>query len=122
MAKREGKKRAAGGKRANQGFYAHALSEAERVLIPEAREITGLDEEIALLRVKLSTALAEHPDNMPQMLRAVELLVRAVSAEYRLSRKSQDNLASAIDGVLKEIGGALFSTSSDVSHQSNGSN
>ena len=108
MAKREGKKRASGGKSDNQGFYARALSEAERVLIPQAREITGLDEEIALLRVKLSTALAEHPDNMQQMLRAVELLVRAVSAEYRLSSKSQDNLAAAIDGVLREIGGALF--------------
>lgn len=93
-------------------FYAQALSEAERVLIPEARELEGLDEEIALLRVKLSTALAEHPDNMPLMMRGVELLVKAVAAKYRLSKKSQDNLAEAIDGVLKEIGGALFPNSS----------
>ena len=115
MAKREGKKIARGGKRVKQGFYAQALSEAERVLIPEAREMAGLDEEIALLRVKLATALAEHPDNMPLMLRAVELLVRAVAAEYRLSRKSQDNLAAAIDGVLKEIGATLFSNFSSPS-------
>ena len=125
MAKREGKKTARGGKRAKQGFYAQALSEAERVLLPGAREIEGLDEEIALLRVKLSTALAEHPDNMPLMLRSVDLLVKAVGAEYRLSKKSQDNLAEAIDGVLKEIGAALFSNFSnnlDVSNISNDSN
>ena len=115
MVKKEGKKTARGGKRAKQGFYAQALSEAERVLIPEAREMAGLDEEIALLRVKLATALAEHPDNMPLMLRAVELVVRAVAAEYRLSRKSQDNLAAAIDGVLKEIGATLFSNFSSPS-------
>ena len=107
MAKRERKKTAPSSKK---GFYEQALSEAERVLIPEAREIEGLDEEIALLRVKLSTALAENPDNMPLVLRAVELLVKAVAAKYRLSKKSQDNLAEAIDGVLKEIGGALFSS------------
>jgi hypothetical protein len=92
-----------------EGFYAEALSEAERVLLPEAREIEGLDEEIALLRVKLTSALAEQPDNMPLMMRGVELLVKAVAAKYRLSKKSQDNLAEAIDGVLKEIGAALFS-------------
>ena len=99
-------------KNSKKGFYAQALSEAERVLIPEARELEGLDEEIALLRVKLSTALAEHPDNMPLMMRGVELLVKAVAAKYRLSKKSQDNLAEAIEGVLKEIGGSLFSSSS----------
>jgi len=101
MTKRKGKK---------TGFYEQALSEAERILIPEAREMEGLDDEIALLRVKLSTALAEQPDNMPLMMRGVELLVKAVAAKYRLSKKSQDNLAEAIDGVLKEIGAALFSS------------
>lgn len=105
MAKRKEKKRVPSSKK---GFYEQALSEAERILIPEAREIEGLDEEIALLRVKLSTALAERPDNMPLMMRGVELLVKAVAARYRLSKKSQDNLAEAIDGVLKEIGAVLF--------------
>ncbi len=105
-----GRKRSRGAAtRSKKGFYAQALSEAERVLLPEAREIEGLDEEIALLRVKLTTALKEHPDNMPLTLRAVDLLVKAVAAKYRLSKKSQENLAEAIDGVLKEIGGALFS-------------
>ena len=105
MTKREGKKRTS---RSKKGFYEQALSEAERVLIPEAKEVEGLDDEIALLRVKLSSALAEKPDNMLLMMRGVDLLVKAVAAKYRLSKKSQDNLAEAIDGVLKEIGAALF--------------
>lgn len=109
-------------KKTKKGFYAQALSEAERVLLPGAREIEGLDEEIALLRVKLSTAMAEHPDNMPLMLRAVDLLVKAVAAEYRLSKKSQDNLVEAIDGVLKEIGAALFSNFAEGSSSSKDSN
>ena len=95
--------------RSKKGFYAQVLSEAEQVLLPEAMDIEGLDEEIALLRVKLSRALEEHPENMPLLLRAVDLLVKAVATKYRLSKKSQENLAEAIDSVLKEIGGALFS-------------
>ena len=97
----------------SKSFYAQALSEAERVLLSEAREIEGLDEEIAMLRVKLASALEEHPDNMPLMLRAVDMLVKAVATKYRLSKKSQENLAEAIDGVLKEVGGALFSNFSN---------
>ncbi len=93
-----------------KGFYRRALSEAEQVLLPEAKEVEGLDEEIALLRVKLSSALNEQPQNMPLLLRGVDLLVKAVAARYRLSAKSQENLAQAIDSVLKEIGLTLFSS------------
>ncbi|MDY6908271.1 MAG: hypothetical protein SV910_08640 [Chloroflexota bacterium] len=95
---------------ADNSFYKQALGEAERVLLPQAMEIEGLDQEIALLRVKLATALAEHPENLPLLMRGIDLLVKAVAARYRLSRKSQDNLAQAIDGVLKEVGAALFDT------------
>ncbi len=95
--------------RSKRAFYSEALSKAERVRLPEAREVEGLDEEIALLRVKLTSALKQQPENMPLMLRAVDLLVKAVAAKYRLSPKSKENLAEAIDGVLKEIGAALFS-------------
>ena len=105
MAKRGSQKTAPSSKR---GFYAQALSEAEQVLLPQAREMEGLDEEIALLRVKLTRSLEEQPDNMALMLRAVDLLVKAVAAKYRLSKKSREDLADAINEVLKEIGVALF--------------
>jgi len=91
-----------------RGFYAQALSEAERVRLPEAREIEGLDEEIALLRVRLSTMLSEHPENTELLLKGVAMLVRAVATKYRLSKKAKENLTDAITAVLKEIGGALY--------------
>ena len=42
-----------------QGFYAKALGEAERRELPEARQMEGLDEEIAVMRVRLQRALKE---------------------------------------------------------------
>lgn len=90
-----------------RSFYRQALSEAERVMLPGAREMEGLEEEIAVLRVKLHQALEEHPDNLPIFLKGVELLVRAVSAQYRLSPKAQEQLMDSVMGVLEGVGDSL---------------
>ena len=89
-------------------FYASALEEAERIELEEAAEIEGLDEEIAVLRVKLRKALVEHPEDRQLMMRGIELLVKAVSARYRLSKQAQEDLAESIDGVIRGVGGALM--------------
>lgn len=88
-------------------FYREALSEAERVMLPEAREMEGLGEEIAVLRVKLHQSLREHSDDLKLFLKGVELLVRAVSAQYRLSPKAQEQLMDSMMGVLEGVGESL---------------
>jgi len=90
-----------------EAFYARALSRAERLRLAEARELQGLDEEIALLRVKLQRLAEEHPERLDLLFKGVGLLVRAVSVRYKLSPSSQEDLAASISGVLKGIGGAL---------------
>ena len=89
-------------------FYERVLSETERVLLAEAKELEGLDEEIALLRVRLSSLLAKHPEDTELLLRGVNMLVKAVATKYRLSKKAKENLTEAITTVIKEIGGALY--------------
>lgn len=89
-------------------LYTAVLSEAEQVLLSQARQMEGLDEEIALLRVKLSSALAAHPENLAPILKGMELLVKAVAARYRLSQKAEEDLYQNVLGVLRGIGGALW--------------
>ena len=89
-------------------FYESALDEAERDLLQDARKIDGLDEEIAVLRVKLRSAVKEHPENLPLMLRGIGLLVKAVSARYRLSKQAEDDLADSLAGVIRGVGGILM--------------
>jgi hypothetical protein len=91
-----------------KSFYAKALSEAERVELEQAMEVEGLDEEIALLRLRLREALSQHPENTQLLLRGVELLVKAVGAKYRLTKDGKKNLTDAITGVLKELGSILL--------------
>ena len=51
-------------------FYGSALDRAERIELAAAHDVEGLDDEIAVLRMKLRTALAEHPDDLALTLRA----------------------------------------------------
>ena len=88
-------------------FYTRVLGEAEKKLLPQARELEGLDEEIALLRVKLIQALREKPQDLELLLKGVGMLVRAVSTRYRLSKKGEEDLYQSVLGVLRGIGDAL---------------
>ena len=90
------------------GFYESALNEAEAALFQDAKKLDGLDDEIAVLRVKLRSAVKAHPDNLPLMLRGIGLLVKAVSARYRLSKQAEDDLADSLAGVIRGVGGILM--------------
>ncbi|MBI4300979.1 MAG: hypothetical protein HY664_00040 [Chloroflexi bacterium] len=101
-------KRTSRGSKKSPSFYEVALTEAERIRLPQAREIEGLDEEIALLRLSLRRLVVEHPEDMELLLKGVGMLVRAVATKYRLSQKAEDDLYQSVLGVLKGIGGALW--------------
>jgi len=90
-----------------ESFYRDALTEAEQVLLPEAMEMEGLDEEIALLRLKLQQAIMERPEDLDLLIKGVSLLVRAVPTQYRLSPKAKDDLMDSVIGVLDGIGQSL---------------
>lgn len=98
----------AAAKTALPGFYDHSLSEAERERLPAAREMEGLDEEIAVLRVRLMTAMNEHPQDFRLLSQGVEMLVKAVAAQYRLSPKARRDLADHITNVLNSLGDQLL--------------
>ena len=86
------------------GFYEEVLSRAERMRLSRARQVEGLDEEIALLRVRLSRLVQEHPEKLELLLKGINLLVRAVSIKYKLSPQSERDLSQSIANVLRGIG------------------
>ena len=67
-------------------FYVNTLETAERSDFPVALEVEGVDQEIAVLRLRLRTALKERPDDLQLMLRGVVMLVQALAAKYRLPK------------------------------------
>ena len=91
-----------------KGYYADSLNAAEQNRLIAASEIEGLDEEIALLRARLSTWIKEHPEDINTLLKSIDVLAKILATRYRISKKARENLAEAITSVLREIGGALY--------------
>ena len=86
-----------------RGFYRRALDEAEKIELEEASQIEGIDEEIALLRVKLRRLVENQPDRIDLHFAAANTIARLVKTRYQISKEQKKSLREAITKVLAEI-------------------
>jgi hypothetical protein len=101
-------KKQRGAPRGNQnarkhGFYSQVLDEAETLQLDEAREVEGIDEEIAILRVKLLSLISNHPDRIDLQMAAANTITRMVRTRHSLSANQKKSLKEAMTKVLTEI-------------------
>jgi uncharacterized protein YjcR len=85
------------------GFYSRALDEAEKVELEEAAYVEGIDDEIALLRVKLRELIENHPDRIDLHIEAASTIARLVRTRYQITREQKKSLKEAITKVLTEV-------------------
>jgi hypothetical protein len=85
------------------GLYGTSLDKAERALLKKATVIEGLDEEIAMLRLKLQQALTKYPERIDLTLQTADTLANLVRTRYQISKKQKNLLKNAIKKVVKEI-------------------
>ena len=85
------------------GFYSHALSQAEQVKLEQARGIEGIDEEIAILRVKFREVIEKEPDRLDLHMEAANTIARLVRTRYNISKEQKKSLKEAIAKVLIEV-------------------
>ena len=90
-------------KNSPRGFYSRALDEAEKLELEEASHIEGIDEEIALLRVKLRELLQEQPERIDLHFEAANIIARLVKTRYQITREQKKSLKEAIQKVLTEV-------------------
>jgi hypothetical protein len=86
-----------------QGFYSRAFSEADHLDFELATGVEGLDDEIALLRIRIRTLLENEPENIKYIVQATNALVRLVRARYDISKEDRKGLKEAIGNVLREV-------------------
>ena len=99
------KKGASEGKQSvkRQGFYSMVLDEAEKLDFELAAGVNGIDDEIALLRVKIKSILGDDPKNLRLLVEATNALERLVRTRYRISKEQRKGLKEAIGNVLRDI-------------------
>jgi len=88
---------------AKRGFYAKALDEAELLDFELAQGVEGIDDEIALLRMKIKALLENDPENLKLIMEATNTLARLVMTRYKISADQKKSLTNAIGSVLRGL-------------------
>ena len=85
------------------GFYSRVLDEAEKLDFKSATGLEGIDDEIALLRVKIKSVLEKDPENIKLIMQATNTLARLVRTRFNISKEDNKGLKEAIGNVLRDV-------------------
>ncbi len=98
MASKKGKEKAA-----KRGFYSPALDETSCLMLEEAAGLQGLDEEIAVLRLKLLDLLRDEPEKCELAVKVATAIASLVKTRYSISKEQKKSLREAITKVLTDL-------------------
>ena len=91
------------GKQAKRGFYGPALDESAGLMLEEAGGVDGLDQEIAILRLKLRDLIRDEPEKCDLHLKTANTIANLVKIRYSISKEQKKCLRDAITKVLTEL-------------------
>jgi hypothetical protein len=96
-------KRASGGDPRLRPFYEDCVDDAADLIA--AAEVQGIDEELALLRVKLKQARGE---DIELLMKSVRLIAQVAAARHRMSPARTEEFADAAASMLRALGEAFY--------------
>jgi hypothetical protein len=85
------------------GFYSKFLDKDEKALLQKAATVEGLDEEIAVLRLKLQQILTDHPDRADLAFEAGNTIARLVRTRHQTTKAQNNALKDAFEKVITDI-------------------
>jgi len=85
------------------GFYVRVLDEADQLDFELATGVEGIDDEIALLRVKIKSILENDPENIKLVMQATNTLAGLVKTRYKITKEQKKGLKEAIGNVLRDV-------------------
>ena len=87
----------------NVDLYVKAFGSSLQPDFDLAAGIRGLDAEITMLRVEISTLIAHNPYNIQPIQIALLALERLVRTRYQVSKHDEQGLAERISNILSNI-------------------
>ncbi len=105
MTERAGRKSTSKRSQSNkkQSFYSRVLDEAEKLDFELASDVSGIDDEIALLRVKIKSVLEKDPENIKLIMQATNALAGLVRTRYNITVEQRKGMREAIGNVLRDV-------------------
>ena len=100
--------RKTGGQPGNQnarrhGFYSKVLTHEKKLQLKDAVGVDGLDQEIALLRLKFRELVSAEDQDSRLINQTAETLAKLYHIKYSLSRNDSTKLKEAVASVLEEF-------------------
>jgi hypothetical protein len=87
--------------RRRRSFYSNALDEAERIELKSAVAVEGIDDEIAVMRIRIKK-MRRFAD-IEDLTRCTNALCRMLTTRYAIEGKSKKSLKEALGNVLRDI-------------------
>ena len=84
-------------------FYEGVFVADERLLLEKAWRIDGIDEEIALLRIRLRELVEESPERIDAQMKLANTIARLVKTRYHISSEQKKSLKAAVTKVLEQV-------------------
>lgn len=93
-----------------ENFYNVAYERSEKRWLKTARKMEGLEAEIAVLRVEILKLMKNAPEDFDFRLltHGIDMLVKAVATQYRLSPKASKHLAEHMTNLINSLGDQLL--------------
>jgi hypothetical protein len=86
------------------GYYSKALSDSEQRDFRPASRVSGIDDEIALLRVRIKSLVQNDPHNLKLMMRLMNSLGRLLKIRYTILQPADKSGASdVIADMFKDV-------------------
>lgn len=85
------------------GFYSKVLDAEEQQDFESATEVDGIDDEIALMRVKIKSIIRHDPDNYKLIMQAINSLAKLLRTRFNIGKRDKDGLKEAIFNVLRDV-------------------
>ena len=85
------------------GFYSNFRTREELEWLPKVAQIDSLDEDIAVLRVKIRSVLANDPENIKVLLLALSHLARLVKTQKDISKGIRKNAAHYSSETIQQF-------------------
>jgi hypothetical protein len=82
------------------GFYSRTMEHTSRRALVQADGLRGLDEEIALLRVRIRELSGSDPETVKLQFEAFKVLGRLIWVRNQMGTNRQDQLRDAVLGVV----------------------
>jgi len=84
------------------GYFSNKLT-LEQVNYLSSADVSGLDREITILRLKINSILANDPGNVPVLVKAMSSLSKLVKAKQRLDPNSLQDLSEALQKASRDF-------------------